>query len=152
MAFCWRADDDATLNAGLVALSFSGIRISIAKKPDIFGDFSGPDPPSGSAHATRYLCVSRHIKYCRHTPTNGNKRKVFQNLDKLKPAYNICRVISSSPRRCQNKRGRKNFLLYSRTSGYVSTCVQRSILCICEKYHCAGLDVCMLVETNVGKG
>ena len=24
MAFCWRADDDPTLNAGLVALSFLG--------------------------------------------------------------------------------------------------------------------------------
>ena len=49
MAFRWRADDDPTLNAGLVALLFfQWIRTSIAKKPYIFCDFQGgggtPDP------------------------------------------------------------------------------------------------------------
>ena len=41
MAFRWRADDDPTFNAGLVALSFLGFRTSIAKKPFIFVIFQG---------------------------------------------------------------------------------------------------------------
>ena len=49
MAFCWRANDGATLNAGLVALRFQGTRTSIAKKPFIFVIFQGgggtPCPP-----------------------------------------------------------------------------------------------------------
>ena len=62
MPFRWRADDDPTLNAGLVALCFKGIRTSIAKEPYIFVIFQGrggPDPvstppPSGSAHGTLF--------------------------------------------------------------------------------------------------
>ena len=55
MAIRWRADNGLTLNAGLVALYFRGIRASIAKKPYIFVIFQGggvrtPCPPSGSAH------------------------------------------------------------------------------------------------------
>ena len=34
-AFRWRADDGQTLNTGLVAVIFQGIRTSIAKKPYI---------------------------------------------------------------------------------------------------------------------
>ena len=46
----WRGDDGHTLNVGLVQCSFmifQGILTSIAKKPNIFCDFSGgrcPDP------------------------------------------------------------------------------------------------------------
>ena len=37
MAFCWRADDDQTLNAGLVALwFFRGFGPVITKEPYIF--------------------------------------------------------------------------------------------------------------------
>ena len=54
MAFCSRADDGLTLNAGLVAVIFQGIRTCIARKPYIFVIFQGggPDPlsPSGFAH------------------------------------------------------------------------------------------------------
>ena len=56
MAFLWHADDGPTLNAGLVAAIFQGIRTCIARKPYIFVKFSGgsgpPVPPSGSAHGT----------------------------------------------------------------------------------------------------
>ena len=50
MAFRWRADDGPTLNAGLVAAIFQGIRTSIARKPYIFVIFQGgrgrtPFPP-----------------------------------------------------------------------------------------------------------
>ena len=41
MAFRWRADNDPSLNVDLVALSFSGIRTSIAKKPYDFVIFQG---------------------------------------------------------------------------------------------------------------
>ena len=41
MAFCGRAEDDPTLNAGLVALSFSGIRTSITKNPYMLVIFQG---------------------------------------------------------------------------------------------------------------
>ena len=55
MAFRWRADDAPTLNAGLVAAIFQGIRNCIARKPYIFVIFLGaggsyPLSPSGSAH------------------------------------------------------------------------------------------------------
>ena len=43
--FRWRADDDPTLNAGLVVFSFSGLRTSIAKKPYIFMIFQGGSKP-----------------------------------------------------------------------------------------------------------
>ena len=46
------ADDGPTLNAGLVAVIFQGIRTCIARKPYIFVIFQGvrtPCPPSGSA-------------------------------------------------------------------------------------------------------
>ena len=50
MAFCWRANDGPTLNAGLVAaIFFQGIQTSIAKKPNNFEIFQGgwgPDPLS----------------------------------------------------------------------------------------------------------
>ena len=50
-----RNDNGPTLNAGLVAVVFQGIRTSIAKEPYIFVIFQGggsgpPFPPSGSAH------------------------------------------------------------------------------------------------------
>ena len=56
MAFHWRVDDALTLNAGLVAAIFQGIRNCIARKPYIFVIFHGgggvrtPCPPSGTAH------------------------------------------------------------------------------------------------------
>ena len=54
MAFCQQEDNGPTLNAGLVAVVFQGIRTSIAKEPYIFVIFQGgvrtPFPPSGSAH------------------------------------------------------------------------------------------------------
>ena len=49
MTFRWHADDDLTLNAGLVALSFSGIQTSIAKKTYIFVIFQG-GPEALSPH------------------------------------------------------------------------------------------------------
>ena len=54
MAFRWRADDGPTLNAGLVAVIFQGIRTCIASKSYIFVifevDVRTPCPASGSAH------------------------------------------------------------------------------------------------------
>ena len=51
------SDDDPTLNSGMVAAIFQGIRTCIARKPYIFVIFQGgggvwiPCPPSRSAHA-----------------------------------------------------------------------------------------------------
>ena len=46
MAFRWLADDGPTLNAGLVAAIFQGIRTCIARKPYIFVIFQkGSEPP-----------------------------------------------------------------------------------------------------------
>ena len=54
MAFCWRADDDPTLNAGLVAAIFQRIwTCIIARKPYIFVIFqegSGPPIPPLDPH------------------------------------------------------------------------------------------------------
>ena len=55
MAFCWRADDDPSWNAGLVDLSFSKGSGPVLLKTLYFCDFPGgvvrtPCPPSGSAH------------------------------------------------------------------------------------------------------
>ena len=47
MAFHWRADDAPTLNAGLVAAIFQGIRNCIARKPYIFVIFHGGGGGSG---------------------------------------------------------------------------------------------------------
>ena len=45
MTFRWWAGNGLSLNAGLAALCFYGIRTSIAKKPYIFVIFQGePDP------------------------------------------------------------------------------------------------------------
>ena len=41
MEFCWRADDDPTLKAGLVAVIFQGTLTCIARKPYIFVIFQG---------------------------------------------------------------------------------------------------------------
>ena len=41
MAFRWRANDGPTLNAGLVAAIFQGIRTCTARKPFIFVIFQG---------------------------------------------------------------------------------------------------------------
>ena len=41
MAFRWRADDGPTLNPGLVAAIFQGIRTCVAGKPYIFVIFQG---------------------------------------------------------------------------------------------------------------
>ena len=72
---------DPTLNAGLVAVIFQGIRTSIAKEPYIFVIFQGgltPPPPSGSAHdedAALGLCqfilillrlLDARLKWCSH--------------------------------------------------------------------------------------
>ena len=61
MAFRWRADDGPTLNAGLVALCFSGDPDQFCYETLYFCDFSGgggpdllPPPPSGSAHISKY--------------------------------------------------------------------------------------------------
>ena len=43
MAFRWRADDGPTLNAGLVAAIFQGIRTCIARKPYILVILGGSD-------------------------------------------------------------------------------------------------------------
>ena len=56
IAFRWQADGGQTLNAGLVAVLFQGIRTSIAKEPCSFAIYPGEGvrtpcpPPSGSAH------------------------------------------------------------------------------------------------------
>ena len=65
MAFRWRADDDPTLNAGLVVFeNFRGSGPVLLRNSLCFCDFSGggggpdplPPPPSGSAHGTG-LCL-----------------------------------------------------------------------------------------------
>ena len=64
MAFRWRADNDPTLNAGLVSsfVIFQGIQTSIAKEPCSFVIFPGgvsghpAIPPSGSAHVSHAVC------------------------------------------------------------------------------------------------
>ena len=56
MAFRWRADNDPTLNAGLVACDFSGEPDQYCKETLYFCYFLGgtgppaPPPPSGSTH------------------------------------------------------------------------------------------------------
>ena len=75
MAFCWRANNGPTLNAGLVPLKILGIRSSIAKKFYIFvflwffrgGGGGGVDPlfpPSGSAHGTGKCIYWKSILWC----------------------------------------------------------------------------------------
>ena len=52
MAFRWHTDDGPTLNAGLIAAIFKGVRICIVRKPNIFvifqGGGGGPDLPAPS--------------------------------------------------------------------------------------------------------
>ena len=64
MVFRWHADDDLTLNSGLVALSFKGIRTSFAKKPYIFVIFQGGPDPSGSAHGMDLYWYCLHTVVC----------------------------------------------------------------------------------------
>ena len=49
MAFRWRADDGPTLNPGLVAAIFQGIRTCVAGKPYIFVIFQGGGPDTLSS-------------------------------------------------------------------------------------------------------
>ena len=75
-AFRWHADECPTLNAGLAAAIFQGIRTCIARKPYIFCDFSAWGSGPGSAHViSRYFgtynvrqrlrraCASVHFQY-----------------------------------------------------------------------------------------
>ena len=65
MAFRWHADDGPTLNAGLVAVIFQGIRTFIARKPNIFVIFQGgPDPlsPPLDLHMIKGFPVLKGLK------------------------------------------------------------------------------------------
>ena len=75
-AFRWHADECPTLNAGLAAAIFQGIRTGIARKPYIFVIFSVWGSGPGSAHViSRYFgtfnvrqrlrraCASVHFHY-----------------------------------------------------------------------------------------
>ena len=66
MAFRWRADDGPTLNAGLVAAIFQGIRTCIGRKPYIFEIFQGgPDPlfPPLDLHISYKQKYVHELKY-----------------------------------------------------------------------------------------
>ena len=72
MAFGWRADDDPTLNAGLVAAIFQGIWTCIARKPYIFVIFQGcPDPLSPPLDPRELMLWTNH----KYTCINLLKRK-----------------------------------------------------------------------------
>ena len=65
MAFRWSADDDPTLNAGLVAAIFQGVRTCIARKPYTFVIFQGggsepPVPPPLDPHLV--IASKQHVK------------------------------------------------------------------------------------------
>ena len=75
-AFRWHADECPTLNAGLAAAIFQGIRTCIARKPYIFVIFQCGGSGPGSAHViSRYfgtynlrqrlrrVCASVHFQY-----------------------------------------------------------------------------------------
>ena len=67
MAFRWRADDGPTLNAGLVAAIFQGIRTYIARKTCIFVIFQGggsgpPVPPPLDPHMSLLGYVGRNFQ------------------------------------------------------------------------------------------
>ena len=66
MAFRWRADDGPTLNAGLVAAIFQGIRTCIAREPYIFVIFRGvrtPSPPLWIRTRLSYLEELEELDY-----------------------------------------------------------------------------------------
>ena len=64
MAFRWRAYDDPTLNAGLVADILQRIRTCITRKPYIFCDFSGGSgPPAPPPPLDPHLSVQSKILY-----------------------------------------------------------------------------------------
>ena len=72
MAFCWRANDGPTLNAGLVVLSFlRGSRPVLQRNTIFFKIFQGggrPDPlsppPSGSAHVqSKFLFTFQQLNH-----------------------------------------------------------------------------------------
>ena len=58
MAFHWRADDDPTLNSGLVALGFFRVSGAVLLRNRYFSGGGGgadPLPPSGSANDIIYF-------------------------------------------------------------------------------------------------
>ena len=65
MAFCWQTNDGPTLNAGLVALGFSGYGPVLLRDP-MFCEVSGgggPDPPfSGSEHVLIQIFNWQYVK------------------------------------------------------------------------------------------
>ena len=67
MAFHWQADDGPTLNAGLVALWFKGIRTSIAKEPYVFCNFpvGGPPVPPLDPHMPCLFHLSICLPVCK---------------------------------------------------------------------------------------
>ena len=83
MAFRWRADDGPTLNAGLAAAIFQGIRICIAIKPYIsviFQGRSGPPVPPLDPHMA--------------TIFDELKGKFFSNRKIIQ--INVCQKLDSS--------------------------------------------------------
>ena len=81
MVFHWRADDDPTLNAGLV---FQGFWTSIAKKPYIFVIFQGgggPDPQSLPLERPCIDVASNQVLHCLQSK-NNLPSKLF-NVSKL---------------------------------------------------------------------
>ena len=81
MAFRWRADDGPTLNAGLIAAIFQGIRTSIiAKKPYIFVIFQG----GGSGPPVPHPCGSAHVEAFYSTLPQDISRDDLLNI------YNRC--------------------------------------------------------------
>ena len=74
-------DDDPSLNAGLVALSFLGDPDQYCKKNLCFRDFSGviwtPCPSSGSAHGPSDLSgLGQKAEACARDMNNLNKTQV----------------------------------------------------------------------------
>ena len=105
MAFRWRAHYGSTLNAGLVAAIFQGIRTCIARKPNIFCDLQGgPDPlppPSGSTHVASFCSwkgwfESRFVRnpedwFCHLEAqmTKYKKQEIYQgNMENYKACFN----------------------------------------------------------------
>ena len=93
MTFRWRANDDPTLNVGLVALLFFRGSTPVLLENPIFCDFSGggsrPLPPSGSVYA------HESQKVCSFAPGNHNMshyEKIGYNIDVLQ--HTACLLVN----------------------------------------------------------
>ena len=84
MAFRWRTDNGPTLNAGLVAAIFQGIRTCIARKYHYFCDFSGGSrPPAPNPFWIR----TRHQDILKMFIVSMRQHKVDSIINKQKQIY-----------------------------------------------------------------